>query len=831
VNTLFLYSVISLTLILLFILVRLFLNLYFKTKEKRYKSKTYPIILGITILGSSYALLFKLDDTLIYFLNTVFKTSIIKENSTSTLDIVFFVCLTLVILFYIYYLFRASEKAYYQINYSLNSESQIQIPKDDYVLSVNLTDRVQKLVELRYEKDGLRLKYDETYNFLFGKFQQGLHNHLHIYYCSDEINFLEITVSEITTKYNEIINLIKLHDLHEDSDILSIYYICEQGKLNGEPHANMFFASENELINHLVPFSNYLKKIIREYQVRKLPFSISEDESSQKTLSETFIHPHFTLEDDSLNIQSNLEEYVTNWLDSESKKHLVLLGDYGMGKSSFLKYYEHRISSQICDGDFKFRYPVFIPLTNSSPRHGGINNLISTFISKNLSISSDLFFELVHRGRILFILDGFDEMGFVGSHAQRIKQLDAIWKLVFNRNKILISGRPSYFPSKDQLLYAFNDKKALGLVGIPTNEPYFQRIYLTPLGSLEIQKSLEIYYGKDLSLKYINFITYNQSLLELCKRPSMMHIVREMIPDLIQELGKENLRPSDLIQKYINHWIDRQLGKSIVSAFESKKDKVNFVLDFFKELAAEYFIQGIEKMSPTEIIQNLNIRIAKLKLATNDDIEGFHSEILTGCLIEIEDNGYKFVHKSFKEYLISQFILDKLKLQELNKPILRTVAWTAEIDDFVSELVDRETVEQDKHIPKILSLAYGKKRIFKLKILIFHFNCHYNYKFDQFFHFIFRILNKLYPKKEESEKKDEIRFNDFLFSFLKRIFFPKLTSKDVNDLMQRRSNMDLIAKAYVVSFRNNELSTESYPEITYYLELKYNVSLEQLLAK
>ncbi|MEO6230404.1 MAG: NACHT domain-containing protein [Ferruginibacter sp.] len=451
--------------------------------------------------------------------------------------------------------------------------------------------------------------------------------------------------------------------------------------------------TEDTFVDNLIDFSKYLEKIIYSYENDKLPFSYSNFEDEKYSLSQTFIPPRFT---SSRRLQNTtLKSYIDQWLNQGNLKHLVVLGDYGMGKSTFMKYYASSLASQIVNDKNIVRYPIFISMTNNSPRHGGIDNAVGKFISDNLGVNKELFSELINRGKIVFLLDGFDEMGYVGTHDQRIKQLNAIWQLATKNNKLIISGRSSYFPTDKELIDSFNiieiEEKLT-----PVNHPYFERIEIKEFDNNQIKESISAYnYSAEDKKKYLDFIFSNESIVDLSRRPSMMHIIREMLPKLFSEYKSHELNASNLMLQYIDHWIVRQLDKNIISSIDDKNKKKKFIWDVFIELASDFYLKGVEKQFASEILASISGKIQGLNLDDKNDIEGLEIEVLSGYFIEIEDGAYKFVHKSFKEYFISKKIVSLIEAKDFGHPFFTDILWSKEINDFIYDHFD---IKEDRNM-------------------------------------------------------------------------------------------------------------------------------------
>lgn len=721
----------TLFLILIYLLIRLFIKLYFKTQANRYSQKSnyltkyafFLFYLAFCFVNPS------ISDNIINWgidiLNNSYGYSLIHiARELTPLNLMLYLIFCFAICYGLYLSYNKREKKLLKGSFVYNDQKikeikEIKFPKNEFHESPLLRIRLKKYFELKYQKYDLTLKTSINDQILYGEYEDGYRTfYLFISYEDRELE--DVITSEYCKRTKTFLegfakNIVPKRQL--ENVLVDYYYIISNGQFTNHIVENFYIKTEDDILNELIDFKGYLKNIIKGYTHDKL-FSAIAAEKDKKTLAETFINPPFSVNDDEESSDS-LGNYMNNWLSNSSdSKHLVLLGDYGMGKTSFLKHYTKQLATNILDNNKLVRYPVLISLTNSSPRHGGIDEKIKAFVADNLGIDYALFEILIHKGKILFLLDGFDEMGFVGTHDDRFKQINEIWQLAHKNNKLIISGRPSYFPSKYELYKTLN---------IVTNEdqiiqtnPYCESINLNLLHENQIQEYIEKYYPNK-GLHYFNWITQFPSILELCKRPSMMHIIREMLPNLYRK-GDINIKTHGAaIEQYIDYWINRQQSKNIQSAFDNHIKKIEFVKSFFSELAVELFLARQYHLSPEYVLDKLDAHIKKSnikKFEADYQKEGFENEILTCYFIEIEDGYYRFVHKSFFEYFIAKDILEKISKNKFSSPILFE-AWSNSIVNFIYDEIP-ENLKKDDLVPALLLLTH-KKWLGSIKSKIYKF--------------------------------------------------------------------------------------------------------------
>ena len=684
---------ILIVLIVLSILIFSIIKLYFNYKKEVQNKGHYPISLGITLLSVPVISgIFSVDIYPILLANKFFNLNLPLPDDNSKIIFYSIYVLAVIFIIYIYYKFQ-NNKEYIKEKILHNT---IIYPSTEITFSPFFHERIKELFELKYEKQNLKLFYDEKEQVLIGEYSDAIHKYRYLIYCN--IQFEYISKKEQDEILKKLQNIQKdKNDLDNNIYEAKYFYFIPKGDFEDYKNNNELKCyDENSFLNIVIDFSSYLKKNIKLFEEQL-------SDIGGVSFKESFISPKFNKG------QKNLEIYLDKWLIEKSYKHISLLADYGMGKTTFLKYYTSYLSKNILNGEQFYRYPVFISLTNTSPMsNDGIQTKIQSFVSKELGVNYTLFERLVHLGKIVFILDGFDEMGFIGTEKTRFEQFNSIWQLATKDNKILISGRPSYLPTE------FERKNVLNIVEkeleLSQQNPYTEIIEFDYFQDEEILKTLNVYY-KDLEIikQYFEYIKSNQSVLDLCKRPSMLHMTMSILPNLYEEGSEKEISAASLMNKYIEFWISRQESKNIKGYFNKNDNrKKDFLINFFTKLAIQMYEDKTLVVSKRKLDNLITKEIENLHMNIKDRdeiFEGFKNEIYSGYFIEVDINyskedNFKFVHKSIFEFFISKKIIDLINEKNF-KHNLWSIDWDKEIIDFIYSEIN---LDKNSKYPALITL-------------------------------------------------------------------------------------------------------------------------------
>ncbi|WP_321436321.1 pentapeptide repeat-containing protein [uncultured Bacteroides sp.] len=804
---------------LIYFLAKFSMAKYFTKKKESFNpsQNNYLPYLGFSLIFAAFSSLnpstnMEILNLIIQLYNYIFKTSFsLIDTDISIYSIIVYIIFCFAILSIIALEYRnkhlQTKTAFEKQKEEYKTINTIKFPDQTIHESPFFELRIKELFELKYKRQDLQLKElisQDTNKILYGTYEDDFNTIVKIIYCDSKsisliTSFKIKEIQEYLT--NEIFKKTKCDDTKKT--IAHYYYISSIAKFESSTN-NIKCLTEDEFIKGLIDFNYYLKKKITNYKNDKLFSAISEQEK-RKTLAETFIEPAYIIGENK-KASITLYKYISEWINNTNEnKHLAILGDYGMGKTSFAKYLTYRLSENILSGNSFSRFPVYISLTNCSPMHGGISKNIKSFVAEYLGVDYALFNKLVEKGKILFILDAYDEMGFIGTNQQRFKQFNEIWQLATKNNKIVFTGRPSYFPTEFEL------KKTLALpeegYEIVQTQPYAEKLTLKPLDDKRMQLYIEKYYQQKATI-YFRWIKSNKSLYELCKRPSMMHIIREMLEDLYNSKDNYHMSAGYVIKRYINYWINRQESKKIQSAFEgTSAKKEDFIVTFFTKLAVEFYLSDKLKISSEDILNKITeeIRYRNLPILENiESKEGFCLEILTGYFIERDGDDYKFVHKSFFEFFIASKIKELIKQNKFNDPLMLK-SWSLEVMDFIYDVIP-ENKKENKNIPALLSLANNhvvasiKLSLFKLETLMFKYLI-YIYVYLLFTQIILVIKDKIVGVETNKDMSIPLSIIGILIIFTFIMIFGVLKVYKCNQFTE---------KALILGISKNEKCTYKY---------------------
>lgn len=422
----------------------------------------------------------------------------------------------------------------------------------------------------------------------------------------------------------------------------------------------MEWIDEGELLATLVDFRNYRADIRR--RVESIPIA-----NSTRTLRETYVPCAVNFGRSC----SNVEEYLDSWLEEPGRRHVALLGEFGMGKSTTVLMWTYRwILSASFDGQrlpSHFRIPIIIELRGLSPRHNSPDALLASWAMR-YQADPNAVRHLVAAGRVVLVLEGFDETAFQGNEDARIAHFRTLWKLAYPRAKLLFTGRPNFFVNPTER------ENALRLHQPRGDSPYCVAITLRCLSIRQIESALRDQDQRVREQIVARAKRYTR-FRDLVSRPTLLHAVATMWEEHgLHGLPDEQLTSARVMRLFVRHSDLREglkeEGDTPYQPVLTREERAYFMSGVACAMLARALPNQITGDELEQLIENLFDAMPEVisaphqplreRVGTDYEVRhGMHTDIrTTGLLVEdgAKAGAFKFAHKSYMEYLAAEQI-------------------------------------------------------------------------------------------------------------------------------------------------------------------------------
>jgi formylglycine-generating enzyme required for sulfatase activity len=407
----------------------------------------------------------------------------------------------------------------------------------------------------------------------------------------------------------------------------------------------------DEFYRELIDFEGYVRTIVTDYE---------DDE-----LSTYYVDLGCRSGDGSA--YKPMDDYVDRWLDDPARNHISVLGDYGTGKTSFCQQYAAKLGRRWLADPDRHRIPILISLRDYA-KAMNLEQLVTDFLVNRYGIQAgyEAFIRFNADGKLVLLFDGFDEMAQKVDYQTTVDNFEELARAVEARSKVILTCRTPYFRTSreaEELLrrdfldiltdeavdkgYASATEKANTLIDL-RDRPNFEIVHLLPFDREDIQTMLRARFPAEWE-RYWRQIESTYNLAELAQRPVLLDMIARSLPEL--EPGQA-VNAAQLYEVYTDLWLTREekKGRKLIT----RADKRLFMQELALEMLRRDQLSIHYSRLPERVRQHFHLEKAR-------EIDYFEHDIRTCSFLNRDPEGnYRFVHKSFQEFFVAQWLAPKL---------------------------------------------------------------------------------------------------------------------------------------------------------------------------
>ena len=279
-------------------------------------------------------------------------------------------------------------------------------------------------------------------------------------------------VLEITPRHWIIIEITKESTLHKLRVDLAKFNLAAPSLLQQRIYTECFFISEEKLSDELrqTAESNYVTAFTPEefegyvfayksYSHHRVErgFGSAVDPQTGEPDQRKYTSVTYRIEKDGTQIEI---EGIAKLLSQG--RSIVLLGDYGTGKSRLIKELFEQYNGEFSNS---LRYMIAIDLRHCWGVKRGTEMVRRHFDDLGISSMGDDFLRLAPSGKVTWLFDGFDELG-INSWSNDAAKLEELRREALHPFRELSSTRGSNFIVSGRPHYFNTDKEMLSCLGI-----------------------------------------------------------------------------------------------------------------------------------------------------------------------------------------------------------------------------------------------------------------------------------------------------------------------------------------------------------------------------
>ncbi len=450
-----------------------------------------------------------------------------------------------------------------------------------------------------------------------------------------------------------------------------------------------------ELERGLIDFAPYLDKLIRGFEQTPL-FNAYVTQRAQPGADGARQTQGEIIED--------LVAQGRAWAAGEGKRLWVLLGDYGTGKSAFVSRlaYELAIAARDAARDERRgplqRHPAPVPLAINlrfTPNKASLDEVLAEHWLRLTGERRDpqLLLYLLQRGRVVLLLDSFDEMGIATAGRSVVEQFRMLVSPAARvaasaqGNRVLVTCREQFFKEHGEAQRAArgSDERIPALQGVTLGlDGSIDRLLV--FTQKQVREFLRLRLGEGEADKAWHFMRQH-GLAELGDRPQLLDVIIQSLPALRAQGG--SFSPGALYGVYTNQWLDEFKPTERVASSAQLKA----VLEV---LAGLLWQREGNRLHYADLYSFLRERP---ELCAGLDPNQLDVELRTAAFLSRTPDGhYGFSHRSFLEFFLARRIESCTHADDPGAAlaaVLDAPRLTPEACGFVADLVPAASEQRD----------------------------------------------------------------------------------------------------------------------------------------
>ena len=347
-------------------------------------------------------------------------------------------------------------------------------------------------------------------------------------------------------------------------------------------------------------------------------------------------------------------ETVAEWLGQPEPRFVLLLGDFGTGKSFLL----HMLALRLARRD-EGPTPVLIEMRGLQKART-LDELVAQHLSGAGETRIDLkaFRYMLAQGRIALLFDGFDELALRGTYERAAEHFDTLIEAAAGQAKIVMTSRTQHFESEHQIKSA--------LAARAQHIPGRRIGRLAGFGKAEIRGFLANRYGDEtVAEARLLLIEDIRDLSGLASNPRMLGFISDLPEEQLRQAKERTGEITAaalyelLIERWLKHEHERAGPRGALPTLS-----LSGLWEGVTQLALRLWQQAESSVRPGDLHDEAALLIPRLDVADLDPATAAHQLGSGTLLVRDEEGRFRFLHQSVMEWLVARRAAERLATGE-----------------------------------------------------------------------------------------------------------------------------------------------------------------------
>ncbi|MGH4001478.1 MAG: NACHT domain-containing protein, partial [Pseudonocardiaceae bacterium] len=251
--------------------------------------------------------------------------------------------------------------------------------------------------------------------------------------------------------------------------------------------------------------------------------------------------------------RDNLLEQVIDWLGADSARFVMLLGDFGRGKTFLLRELARTLPQHLPG-----LLPVLVEL-RSLEKAPSLDELLAQHLVRHnvedFNVTKLRY--MIRRGRLALLFDGFDELELRVGFDNAADYLNILLRAVTDNAKVVLTSRTQHFRSTAQIRTALGDQA--------TALPASRVAILEDFTGKQILRFLNQHYDGDAHRAQARFDLLGEvrDLLGLSRNPRMLSFIADLDEQRLRDVQAKHgqISAAELYRELVDFWLLREADR------------------------------------------------------------------------------------------------------------------------------------------------------------------------------------------------------------------------------------------------------------------------------
>ncbi len=356
-------------------------------------------------------------------------------------------------------------------------------------------------------------------------------------------------------------------------------------------------------------------------------------------------------------IRNDARETLCGWLKEQKGRFILLLGDFGTGKTFLL----HEVAR--CFGEENGPFVPLLIEMRYLEKGRSLDELVAQHLTREgMDFEKEPFHYMLNQGQIVLLFDGFDELALRVTYDRVTEHLNTLIEAATGEYaKIVLTSRTQHFKSDKHARSSFLSEKVENLTK--------HRIaWLKKFEKEQILRFLVKRHGsRTKAEKYLELLGDIKDLAGLSATPRMLDFIVKIPEEELQSAkeGKKEITPAVIYQKILAQWLEGEQKRA-----EPRGAPPQLQIEHRWKAVTLLAVALWKRIEPALSLNELAEEVRDILTSLSegmDDTQPLDTDVATHqvgsgtLLVRDEDGRFVFIHQSVMEWLVAKEASEELK--------------------------------------------------------------------------------------------------------------------------------------------------------------------------